>query len=214
VPAPDLPARAPRAAGAGRSSGIGPPRTTADIPHRAAGIYVVGDDNGAAADGIDEAERDWRRERPDLDVSSYGIVTRIGHIGHHLEGKRKRLLTELATDRGSMDILAMLRRAGQPYRQTAGQLTKSALITSGGVSQRLDKLERAGLVTRHIDVSDRRRVDVQLTPVGAELVDAVLVDLTAHDQMLLDQAMDPHEQEMLRALLRKLLTSLEPDEAG
>jgi DNA-binding MarR family transcriptional regulator len=147
-------------------------------------------------------------------VGSYGIVTRIGHIGHHLEGKRKRLLAALATDRGSMDILAMLRRAGRPYRQTAGQLTKSALITSGGVSQRLDKLERAGLVTRHIDVSDRRRVDVQLTSAGVGLVDAVLADLTAHDQLLLDKAMEPQEQEMLRSLLRKLLACLEPDGAS
>jgi DNA-binding MarR family transcriptional regulator len=197
-----------------RDQGIVPPGITADIPRRPAGLYVVGEDAGTVADGIDEAERDWRRERPDIDVSSYGIVTRIGHIGHHLEGKRKRLLAELATDRGSMDILAMLRRAGWPYQQTAGQLTKSALITSGGVSQRLDKLERAGLVTRHIDVSDRRRVDVQLTPPGVELVDAVLADLTAHDQLLLDQAMEPREQEMLRSLLRKLLITLEPDDAS
>ena len=147
-----------------RGPGTVPPGTTAGSSRPPGDLYVVGGDGGIAADGIDEAERDWRRERPDLDVSSYGIVTRIGHIGHHLEDKRKRLLAELATDRGSMDILAMLRRAGRPYQQTAGQLTKSALITSGGVSQRLDKLERAGLVTRHIDVSDRRRVDVQLTP--------------------------------------------------
>jgi DNA-binding MarR family transcriptional regulator len=113
-----------------------------------------------------------------------------------------------------MDVLAMLRRAGLPYRQNAGQLTKSALITSGGVSQRLEKLEHAGLVTRHIDVSDRRRVDVQLTPAGVELVDAVLADLTAHDQLLLDAAIEPPEQELLRSLLRKLLASLEPDEAS
>jgi hypothetical protein len=67
-----------------RDQGIVAPGTTADIPRRPAGLYVVGEDAGTVADGIDEAERDWWRQRPDIDVSSYGIVTRIGHIGHHL----------------------------------------------------------------------------------------------------------------------------------
>nr|WP_255497473.1 MarR family transcriptional regulator [Pseudonocardia sp. SID8383] len=110
-----------------------------------------------------------------------------------------------------MDVLAMLRRSGRPYRQSAGQLTRSALITSGGVSQRLDKLERAGLVMRSVDPDDRRRVDVQLTDEGVELVDAVLAELTAQDHHALAAALEPHEQEMLRSLLRKLLMSLEPE---
>ncbi len=186
----------------------------AERPRPLIDLRVVEDDDRSLPDGVDQVERDWRRERPDIDVSSLGIAMRIGRIGRHLAGKRKRLLAELATDRGSVDILAMLRRSGRPYRQTAGQLTKSALITSGGVSQRLDKLERAGLITRHIDVTDRRRVDVQLTVTGVELVDAVLADITAHDRFLLDEAMEPHEQELLRSLLRKLLTALEPDESG
>jgi DNA-binding MarR family transcriptional regulator len=189
------------------------PETTADITLVPGDLYLIGGGE-MAADEIDEVERDWRRERPDLDVTSIGIVTRIERVSHHLGAKRKRLLAELATDRGAMDVLAMLRRAGRPYRQNAGQLTKSALITSGGVSQRLEKLERAGLITRHIGTADRRRVDVQLTPAGLELVDAVLADLITHDQSLLDAVMEPHEQAQLRSLLRKLLTSLEPDEAS
>lgn len=190
------------------------PATTTDIALAPGDLYLVGYPGEMASDEVDEAERDWRCERPDLDVTSIGVVTRIERIGHHLEGKRKRLLAELATDRGAMDVLAMLRRAGQPYRRNAGQLTKSALITSGGVSQRLEKLEQAGLITRHVGVSDRRRVDVQLTPAGVELVDGVLADLTRHDQLLLDTAMEPREQELLRSLRRKLLASLEPDEAS
>lgn len=161
-------------------------------------------------DGVDRVEQDWRRERPDIDVSSVGVVTRIWRIARHLEHQRKQQLAGMDTDRGTMDVLAMLRRAGAPYRQTAGALTRSALITSGGVSQRLDRLERAGLITRHVDPEDRRRVDVELTPAGVELVDSLLTDLMDHDTAVLAAALDGDEQETLRRLLRKLLLSLEP----
>ncbi len=163
-----------------------------------------------AHDDIDRVESDWRRERPDIDVGSIGIVSRIWRIGRHLEQQRKAQLDAVGSDRGAIDVLAMLRRVGPPYRRTAGELTRSALITSGGVSQRLEKLEKAGLVTRHVDTSDRRRVDVELTPAGVALVDSVLADLMDHDARVLSTALTAPEQERLRQLLRKLLLSLEP----
>lgn len=166
----------------------------------------------AGADGVDKVEADWRRERPDIDVSSFGVVTRIWRIGRHLDQQRKQQMTLLGTDRGTMDVLAMLRRAGRPYRRTAGELTRSALITAGGVSQRLEKLEKAGLITRHVDITDRRRVDVELTDEGVELVDAVLADLMDHDSRVLTEALSDREQRTLSDLLRKLLLSLEPFE--
>ncbi len=181
------------------------------FPHPRVELQVVDGGEEVEYDRVDLVEQSWRHERPDIDVSSFGIVTRIWRIGRHLDDKRKQLLTAMSTDRGSMDVLAMLRRSGRPYRQSAGQLTRSALITSGGVSQRLDKLERAGLVMRSVDPDDRRRVDVQLTDEGVELVDAVLAELTAQDHHTLAAALEPHEQEMLRSLLRKLLMSLEPE---
>ena len=161
-------------------------------------------------DDIDRVEQDWRRERPDIDVASIGVVSRVWRVGRHLEQQRKAQLDEFGTDRGTLDVLAMLRRSGPPYRRSAGELTRSALITSGGVSQRLDKLERAGLITRHVDVADRRRVDVELTASGVELVDSVLEDLMTHDARVLDDALTAPEQERLRQLLRKLLLALEP----
>lgn len=161
-------------------------------------------------DAVDRVEQDWVRERPDIDVSSMGVVSRIWRIGRHLEQQRKAQLAGFDSDRGAIDVLAMLRRAGPPYRRTAGELTQHSLITAGGVSQRLDKLERAGLLTRHVDTSDRRRVDVELTPAGVELVDTVLVDLMEHDEKVLADALTPTEQRRLTSLLRKLLTSLEP----
>lgn len=170
----------------------------------------VGVTQDQVVDGVDQVARDWRRERPDIDVSSIGIVTRIWRIARHLENQRREQLAGLGTDRGTMDVLAMLRRSGPPFRRCAGELTRLALITSGGVSQRLEKLERAGLITRHVDTSDRRRVDVELTASGIQLVDSTLTDLMDHDTKVLEEALDEDEQELLRRLLRKFLLSLEP----
>lgn len=163
----------------------------------------------AEFDDIDRVECDWRRERPDIDVRSIGIVSRIWRVGRHLEQQRAAQLAGFGSDRGTVDVLAMLRRAGPPYRRSAGDLTRSALITSGGVSQRLDKLEKAGLVTRHVDTADRRRVDVELTAAGVELIDSMLADLMDHDARVLASALTVPEQDRLRQLLRKLLLAME-----
>lgn len=159
-------------------------------------------------DRVDRVEAGWRRERPDIDVSSVGIVTRIWRIGRHLDRHRKERLEAFGTDRVALDVLAMLRRAGPPYRRTAGELMQSALITSGGMSQRLERLEAAGLISRHMHPSDRRKVDVELTPSGVALVDEVTGALMANESKLLD-ALDATEQAQLRALLKKLLSTFE-----
>jgi DNA-binding MarR family transcriptional regulator len=166
------------------------------------------------ADRVDAVEADWKRERPDIDASSIGIVTRIWRVGRYLDRVRNDRLASWETDRATIDILAMLRRAGKPYRQSAGQLTQHSLITSGGVSQRLEKLERAGLISRHVDTTDRRRVDVELTPAGVKLVDNVLYDVVHSENELLDEIFDEHEQEVLRRLLRKFLLAFEPSSGG
>ena len=147
-------------------------------PERVAGS---GAGSGETADRVDRIEAAWRRERPDIDVSSVGIVTRIWRIGRHLERNRKQRLELHGTDRVTLDVLATLRRSGPPYQRSAGELMHSALITSGGVSQRLEKLERAGLIARQVDTGDRRRVEVRLTPAGVELVDSVVADLMEHE---------------------------------
>lgn len=159
-------------------------------------------------DRVDRVEAGWRRERPDIDVSSVGIVTRVWRIGRHLDRHRKERLEALGTDRMALDVLAMLRRAGPPYRRTAGELMQSALITSGGMSQRLERLEAAGLVSRHMHPEDRRKVEVELTPLGTALVDEVTGDIMANESKLLD-VLDPAEQQQLRGLLKKLLSAFE-----
>ncbi|ROZ52971.1 MarR family transcriptional regulator [Rhodococcus sp. WS1] len=164
-------------------------------------------------DGVDRIEQAWARERPDMDVSSVGIVTRIWRIARHLERERVERLTELGTDRVTLDVLAMLRRAGKPYRMTAGRLSEAALITPGGISNRLDKLERSGLIKRSFHPKDRRRVDVQLTKKGVQLVDEVVSDVMDHDTRLLE-ALDDGDQADLRRLLKLLLAQFEDPEDG
>jgi len=159
-------------------------------------------------DHVDRVEAGWRRERPDIDVSSVGIVTRIWRIGRHLDRHRKERLEALGTDRVALDVLATLRRAGPPYRRTAGELQQSALITSGGMSQRLERLEAAGLISRHMHPTDRRKVEVALTATGMALVDEVTGELMANESQLLD-VLDRAEQAQLRALLKKLLSTFE-----
>lgn len=162
-------------------------------------------------DDIDRVIEQWGVERPDIDVSSMGIVSRIWRAGRFLERQREKELAEWSTDRGTVDILSMLRRTGQPYRRTAGYLTKHSLITAGGVSQRLEKLERGGLVTRQVDKGDRRRVEVQLTDRGIALIDSVFGDVMEREEGRLAGALTSDERQMLGILLRKLLVSLEPD---
>lgn len=159
-------------------------------------------------DRVDRVEAGWHRERPDIDVSSVGIVTRIWRLGRHLDRHRKERLDAFGTDRVALDVLAMLRRTGPPYRRTAGELQKSALITSGGMSQRLERLEIAGLISRHMHPTDRRKVEVELTPTGMALVDEVLGDLMANESKLLG-VLDQAEQVQLRRLLKKLLSAFE-----
>lgn len=163
----------------------------------------------ALRDGVDRIESEWIRERPDVDVSSIGIVTRLWRVGRHLERERNTVLAEWGADRAVVDILGMLRRAGAPYIRSAGDLSEHALITSGGVSQRLEKLEKAGLITRHVDIDDRRRVLVQLTPQGIELIDSVLADVVHRENDSLSLALSTREMEELRVLLRKLVLAYE-----
>lgn len=138
-------------------------------------------------DAVDQIKAAWLRERPELDVSSIGIVTRIWRIGRHLERAREQVLEEFRTDSIVVDVLAELRRSGEPYRLTAGDLRESSKLSSGGVSQRLARLERSGLLTRDVDPDDRRVVNVELTAAGMVLIDAIVDEITKRESELLEQ---------------------------
>ena len=163
------------------------------------------------ADHVDRILEQWARERPDLDVSPIGLIGRISRASRRLERVLARNYERFDLTHGSYDVLASLRRAGPPYRLSPTQLYSSLMLSSGAMTNRIDQLERAGLVTRLPDPTDRRGVMVELTPRGWELVDTAVEAHVAVEQHLVS-VLTAEEKDCLSAALRKLLLSLERDE--
>lgn len=160
---------------------------------------------------VDSIQQAWERERPDLEVGSIAIVTRVWRIARHLERHRQRLLRDLGTDASTLDLLATLRRSGDPYELTPNEIANRTLLTTGAVSQRLAKAEQAGLIRRSAARSDGRSVVVSMTPEGRDLVDQIVTELFASEQRLVDH-LAPSDQRHLSQLLRTFLTALDtPD---
>ena len=155
-------------------------------------------------DSVDAIEQAWRHERPEVDSSSIGIITRVWRLARLLERARSETLEVLGTDAGTLDALATLRRTGRPYRLTAGEMQRRSLVTAGAITQRLDKLEEAGLVRRERDQRDGRVVQVVLTARGRRLVDNVFVALMDQEQELL-APLTTQERDGLTVLLRRWL---------
>ncbi|MGA8116144.1 MAG: MarR family transcriptional regulator [Actinocatenispora sp.] len=149
----------------------------------------------------------WRRERPGTPTESIGVVTRIWQLGKLLSDDRRRVLAELGIDRGTMDLLSVLRRAGPPYRLTTRQLTDRTLVTAGAISQRVARAESAGLVRRAPDDAGRRAVSVQLTDAGhAEIERTVDRVLTRETELL--SGLSDGQRAQLGAALHDLLDDL------
>src|SRR6478752_5155448 len=115
------------------------------------------------ADDVDEIVAAWRRERPDLDVSPLEVLSRVSRLARRLDLARGSAFSEHLLDGWAFDVLSALRRAGEPYELSPGQLVQQTLVTSGTMTNRVDRLERRGLVRRSPDPSDRRGVIVALT---------------------------------------------------
>ena len=159
-------------------------------------------------DGVDLILEQWSRERPDLDVSPMGVIGRISRLSRIFERGLAELFSSFGLGGGEFDVLATLRRAGDPYQLTPTELSKSLMVSSGGMTNRLDRLERAGFITRLPDPSDRRGTLVCLTDEGRRLVDEVVAAHVENERRLL-HTLDRSEREALAALLRKLLASFE-----
>jgi DNA-binding MarR family transcriptional regulator len=159
------------------------------------------------ADRIREA---WVRERPDLDFSSIGILTRLVRISRHLQRARSVELAAIGSDASMLDLLATLRRAGKPYRLTPGELEQASLVSAGAISQRLDRAERQGLVRRTRDEGDRRVFHVELTGAGRAEVDRVVAELMERESELL-QPLTEEERRLLEQLLKRWLKRFERD---
>jgi DNA-binding MarR family transcriptional regulator len=136
-------------------------------------------------DAVGEIVTAWQRERPDDDVSSIRVVTPIWRLAAALERARRRALATFDLDQSRLDVLGTLRRAGTPYRLTAGELTRRCRVTPGATTQRVQRLERDGFVERVRDEHDRRTVYVALTPGGSAKLDEVFAAVMAADEEVL-----------------------------
>ncbi len=158
-------------------------------------------------DQIDLILDQWQQESPQLDVSSLAVVGRILQLARLLEKHREAVLAEFGLNLWSFDMLATLRRQGAPYRLKPTELYGLLMLSSGAMTNRIDRLEKEGLVTRLRDPDDRRSVMVQLTDQGVERVDAVMPVLFERDNQLLDD-LSKMETKTLITLLRKFLATI------
>ncbi|HEV2635215.1 MAG TPA: MarR family transcriptional regulator [Actinocrinis sp.] len=168
--------------------------------------HAAGPDD-ARQDSVDVLLAQWRTERPDLDPAPMGVLGRISRAGRLVEQELAGNFADHGLQSGEFDILATLRRTGAPHRLTAGALAGSTMVTSGAITNRIDRLVAKDLVTRHTDPENRRSVLITLTGRGKELVDEAVVGHLDREAGLLE-TLDPDEQQHLAALLRKLLIGL------
>ena len=164
-------------------------------------------------DGVDVIIDQWRRERPDLDMSPIGVIGRISRLSREIEHRLEPVYAASGLEPGWYDVLATLRRAGPPYRVRPTDFAATLMLTSSGTTTRLDRLEAAGYVTRERDPSDRRGVLIALTPQGHSLVDSAADKHMANERRLLS-GLSAAEQDQLAGLLRKLSRTLPPEETG
>jgi DNA-binding MarR family transcriptional regulator len=158
-------------------------------------------------DHVDGIVEQWTRERPDLDVSGMAIIGRISRLDKLLRPLLDAVFAQHGLESWEFDVLATLRRSGDPYQLTAGQLLEATMLTSGAMTHRIDRLEGRGLVRRVSDPADGRVVLVTLTSDGHRLVDAALADHAANELQLVS-ALPPADRTKLVDLLRRLTESL------
>lgn len=159
-------------------------------------------------DSMDAVVGAWSRERPDLDLQAIGVVGRLGRLVRLLGPAQERVLATFGLQNGEFDVLATLRRAGDPYTLTPSQLSKSLLLTRAGMTSRIDRLESAQLVERELDRRDRRSFRVRLTDAGFRAVDDAMTAHTANVTNLMS-ALSKVELDSLQELLHVLLRDVE-----
>ena len=154
-------------------------------------------------DEVDRIVGAWSRERPDLDFSPLQVLSRVGRLSRHLERARRTAFAASDLDSWEFDVLSALRRAGSPYQLSPKSLLQQTLVSSGTMTNRIDRLVDRGLVERRADPGDGRGILVVMTATGQDRVDRAIRELLEGEAELLD-ALSPADQERLAALLRKL----------
>ncbi len=160
-------------------------------------------------DEVDRLVEAWQRERADLDLAPMEVLSRVSRLSHHLDRARRSAFAAHNLESWEFDVLAALRRAGAPYQLSPGRLLTETLVTSGTMTNRVDRLAGRGFVERMPDPGDRRGVLVRLTPEGRRTVDSALSALLDRERELLGGLEGP-EQARLAGLLRALVAPFEP----
>ncbi|MFE7356915.1 MarR family winged helix-turn-helix transcriptional regulator [Streptomyces sp. NPDC057543] len=159
-------------------------------------------------DHVARIQAEWARERPDVDVSPQGVIGRLHRLASLLTEQLCLVYRRYGLNEGEFDVLAALRRAGNPFERAPGELATFTMVTTGAMTKRIDRLERNGLVTRRRSVEDGRGRVVALTPAGRELFDRAFADHMSNERRILDE-LDPDEAARLETLLTAWLARVE-----
>jgi len=211
----------PPAGGPGGTGGGSPPCTVTPPGARGDGVPPG---NGVESDGeiaralplrdeVDDLVASWRAQRPDLDVEPMQVLSRISRLARHLDIARRGAFAEHGLESWEFDVLSALRRQGPPFQLTPGALLRATLVTSGTMTNRIDRLAAADLVRREPDPRDKRGVLVTLTDQGRARVDAALAGLLRRERVLL-AGLDGADRQHLADLMRVLLAPFDADLPG
>jgi DNA-binding MarR family transcriptional regulator len=159
-------------------------------------------------DEVDAIVAAWQRGRADLELAPLHVLSRITRLARHLDRERRAAFAAHDLETSEFDVLAALRRSGAPHMLSPGQLMAQTLVTSGTMTNRVDRLVDKGLVERLPDPADGRGVQVRLTAEGLARVDDALTSLLGSERALLD-VLSSDEQEQLASLLRRILSPLD-----
>ncbi|MGF6881431.1 DNA-binding MarR family transcriptional regulator [Nocardia sp. GAS34] len=160
-----------------------------------------------ASERIDHLLGQWRAERPDLDVDTMALITRLERVSQLIDARISAMATEFGIHRSEGDVLLALRRAGAPYRLSPSQLAESLLVTTGTMTNRLDRLQKRGYIARIPYPGDRRGLLIELTDSARELVDRAIPRHIENEQAMLS-VLTPRERAELTRLTNKLINHL------
>ncbi|MCQ9367651.1 MarR family transcriptional regulator [Brevibacterium sp. 50QC2O2] len=159
-------------------------------------------------DEVDRIVGSWRREAPGLDVTPMEVLSRVSRLARQLDLARKSTFAAYGLELWGFDVLSALRRSGSPYELSPSALIGEMMVTSGTMTNRIDRLVSLGLVERRRSPHDRRGVLVRLTPAGLERAEHALADLLVQETALLDD-LTPAQQAKLASLLKTLALGFE-----
>ena len=161
-----------------------------------------------ALDHVGRIQEQWRRERPDLDVTPQGLYGRLHRLADRLREELEVEFRRFGLGEGEFDVLAALRRMGEPYELAPGELARFTMVTTGAATKRIDRLEAAGLVSRRVSEGDARGRVIALTPAGRRVIDEAFTAHIANEHRLME-ALTATERADLERLLTRWLAAFE-----